>query len=73
MIDGGDAEPGHNVLPARSGRMPSFVALLRIHQNTRSSRMSSGSPHCHLVQCFDTTPRLAFMSAEKASGKTPGA
>ena len=26
--------------------------------------------HCHLVQCFDTTPRLAFMTAEKASGKT---
>lgn len=26
--------------------------------------------HCHLVECFDTTPRLAFMSPEKASGKT---
>lgn len=26
--------------------------------------------HTHLLDCFDTTPRLAFMSAEKASGKT---
>jgi hypothetical protein len=26
--------------------------------------------HCHLLECFDVTPRLAFMSAEKASGKT---
>ena len=26
--------------------------------------------HAHLIECFDTTPRLAFMSAEKESGKT---
>src|SRR5262245_62037688 len=26
--------------------------------------------HCHMLDRFDTTPRLAFMSAEKASGKT---
>ena len=26
--------------------------------------------HTHLIECFDTTPRLAFMSAEKMSGKT---
>jgi hypothetical protein len=26
--------------------------------------------HCHMIARFDTTPRLAFMSAEKASGKT---
>ena len=26
--------------------------------------------HTHLIECFETTPRLAFMSAEKASGKT---
>ena len=26
--------------------------------------------HTHLVQCFDTTPRLACMSEEKESGKT---
>src|SRR5262245_45642795 len=26
--------------------------------------------HAHLMECFDTTPRLAFMSAEKMSGKT---
>jgi len=26
--------------------------------------------HTHLMQHWDTTPRLAFMSAEKASGKT---
>jgi hypothetical protein len=26
--------------------------------------------HTHLMECWDTTPRLAFMSAEKASGKT---
>ena len=26
--------------------------------------------HTHLIECFDTTPRLAFMSAEKESGKT---
>ena len=26
--------------------------------------------HTHLIDCFDTTPRLAFMSAEKESGKT---
>lgn len=26
--------------------------------------------HTHLMDCWDTTPRLAFMSAEKASGKT---
>ena len=26
--------------------------------------------HTHLVECFDTTPRLACMSAEKESGKT---
>jgi hypothetical protein len=26
--------------------------------------------HTHLVDCFDTTPRLGFMSPEKASGKT---
>ena len=26
--------------------------------------------HTHLVECFDTTPRLAFMSPEKDSGKT---
>ena len=25
--------------------------------------------HTHIVACFDTTPRLAFMSAEKASGR----
>jgi hypothetical protein len=26
--------------------------------------------HTHLMDCWETTPRLAFMSAEKASGKT---
>jgi hypothetical protein len=26
--------------------------------------------HTHLIQCFDTTPRLGLMSAEKESGKT---
>jgi len=26
--------------------------------------------HTHLIECFDTTPRLGFMSAEKESGKT---
>ena len=26
--------------------------------------------HTHLMDCWDTTPRLAFMSAEKMSGKT---
>jgi hypothetical protein len=26
--------------------------------------------HSHLIEHFDTTPRLAFMSAEKESGKT---
>ena len=26
--------------------------------------------HAHSIECFDTTPRLAFMSAEKESGKT---
>jgi hypothetical protein len=26
--------------------------------------------HAHAIQCFDTTPRLAFMSEEKESGKT---
>jgi hypothetical protein len=26
--------------------------------------------HTHLIECFDTSPRLAFMSAEKESGKT---
>ena len=26
--------------------------------------------HTHLLECFETTPRLAIMSAEKASGKT---
>lgn len=26
--------------------------------------------HAHLIECFDTTPRLAFMSEEKESGKT---
>lgn len=26
--------------------------------------------HAHLIECFETTPRLAFMSAEKESGKT---
>ena len=26
--------------------------------------------HTHLIECFDTTPRLALMSAEKESGKT---
>ena len=26
--------------------------------------------HTHLIECFDTTPRLAFMSAEKELGKT---
>jgi hypothetical protein len=26
--------------------------------------------HCHLMQCWDTTPRIAFLSKEPASGKT---
>jgi hypothetical protein len=26
--------------------------------------------HCHLIEAFDATPRLAFLSAEPASGKT---
>ena len=26
--------------------------------------------HCHLVRCFETTPRLAFLSPEPSSGKT---
>jgi len=26
--------------------------------------------HAHMIDRFDTTPRLAFMSAEKESGKT---
>lgn len=26
--------------------------------------------HAHLIDCFDSTPRLAFLSAEPASGKT---
>ena len=25
--------------------------------------------HTHLIECFDTTPRLAFMSAEKESAR----
>lgn len=28
--------------------------------------------HCHLVRCFETTPRLAFLSPEPSSGKTRG-
>jgi hypothetical protein len=26
--------------------------------------------HCHLINCFETTPRLAFLSPEPISGKT---
>jgi hypothetical protein len=26
--------------------------------------------HCHLIDCFETTPRLAFLSPEPSSGKT---
>lgn len=26
--------------------------------------------HCHLVECFESTPRLALLSPEKESGKT---
>jgi hypothetical protein len=26
--------------------------------------------HCHLMDCFETTPRLAFLSPEPSSGKT---
>jgi len=29
--------------------------------------------HTHLMDCWDTTPRLAFMSAERMSGKTRAA
>jgi hypothetical protein len=28
--------------------------------------------HCHLIGCFETTPRLAFLSPELGSGKTRG-
>ena len=29
--------------------------------------------HTHLIECFDTTPRLAFISAEKEFGQDAGA
>jgi hypothetical protein len=44
-----------------------FVAYPSEHARTAHALWIA---HTHLIEHFDTTPRLAFMSAEKESGKT---
>ena len=64
-----DEERGHDVLPLDlvEAYLRRFVAYPSEHALVAHVLWIA---HTHLIQCFDTTPRLAFMSAEKTSGKT---
>ena len=64
-----DEERGHDVLPLDlvEAYLRRFVAYPSEHALVAHVLWIA---HTHLILCFDTTPRLAFMSAEKMSGKT---
>ena len=64
-----DEERGHDVLPLDlvEAYLRRFVAYPSEHALVAHVLWIA---HAHLILCFDTTPRLAFMSAEKMSGKT---
>ena len=74
VIDGGlfDDDGGRDVCPLDlvEAYLRRFVAYPSEHALVAHVLWIA---HTHLIKCFDTTPRLAFMSAEKASGKTQGA
>src|SRR5262245_38959067 len=64
-----DEEYSYAVLPLDlvESFLRRFVAYLSEHALVAHTLWIA---HCHMIARFDTTPRLAFMSAEKASGKT---
>ena len=47
-----------------------FCALPTGHAYTATVLWAA---HAHVLDAFDSTPRLAFLSPEPGSGKTPGA
>jgi hypothetical protein len=54
-------------------RIYEFIGRFVVYPD-RHSRVAHAlwCAHCHLVRCFETTPRLAFLSPEPSSGKTRG-
>jgi hypothetical protein len=64
-----DAEPGHAVLNDVHAYLGRFVAYPSEHAWTAHTLWIV---HTHLMDAWTSTPRLAFLSPEPASGKTRG-
>ena len=61
------AEPGADVLDAAHAFLAAHVAF---PSPESADAVTLWAAHCHLVACFESTPRLALLSPEKQSGKT---
>jgi hypothetical protein len=64
-----DAEPGYAVLDAIHAYTGRFVAYPSEHAHVAHTLWIA---HAHLMDAWTSTPRLAFLSPEPASGKTRG-
>jgi hypothetical protein len=60
-------EPGADVLDAVHAFLVAHVAF---PSREGADAVTLWAAHCHLVACFESTPRLALLSPEKQSGKT---
>src|SRR6476646_2523962 len=62
-----DAQQGDRVLQAVHDFLGRFISYPSEHARVAHALWII---HTHMMQCWDSTPRLAFLSAEPASGKT---
>src|SRR6476619_4993010 len=62
-----DARQGDRVLQAVYDFLGRFISYPSEHARVAHTLWTA---HSHLMQVWDSTPRLAFLSAEPASGKT---
>ena len=56
-----------DLLDTIADRLLSYVAFPSIEA---ADAIALWTVHTHVADCFDTTPRLALLSAEKRSGKS---
>jgi hypothetical protein len=64
-----DIEPGHDILDAIDAFLGRFVAYPSRHARAAHALWVA---HTHLMNEWDSTPRLTFLSPEPKSGKTRG-
>jgi hypothetical protein len=67
LIQADQAAEGAELLAEVQAYLSRFVVFPSEHARTAVTLWAA---HTHLVKCFDSTPRLALLSAEKQSGKT---